>query len=497
MILGAIIGGDVTVSAHPAYYAMSPVVDCSGFKGPVILSFQRWLNSDYNPYMNNLVEVYKSGTWQVVWQSGVTPINESSWSAQSCDVTFWATNNPAFQVRFGHQTGTGAWAYSGWNIDDVTIAGIPLSPIAPVFHSVQAVSCNRMDLRWRNLCNETSFTLFRNTLNDFSGSSKISGTSVNVTNWSDTGLAASTKYFYWLKAYNLAGSSGLSAVVSNSTLPPPPPTPTLHSVDPLGTNSFRVFWQPIASATSYTLYKASGQGTNGLRACAGTLPGITNIVVAGVGRNAWSFYRIEAFTATVGSGWSSVISNLPLPTAPEFRPAVASESALAISWRKIPNATAYTLYRSEGSDISAAIAIAVIQAPTTNFLDAAVIPMTNYHYVLRAVNVSGVSARSGILSVLFLPQVAQYVKAGVYPTVFDFSASSGVRIYCGEGSGQVRVRVYDIGGHLFKDFGSKSRDEMILWDGTGDSGRDPEAGVYFLQVSGDGKRDIVKFIIVK
>jgi len=95
-------------------------------------------------------------------------------------------------------------------------------PSTPVWISSTAVATNRIDLKWHDLSNETSYTLYRNTINDIGTAIKIAGKAENVTNHSDIGLAPKTKYYYWLKAFNSFGASGYSTVMSNTTLSPEP-----------------------------------------------------------------------------------------------------------------------------------------------------------------------------------------------------------------------------------------------------------------------------------
>jgi hypothetical protein len=126
MIAGADIGGEVDVSsAHGPYYLTSPVVDTSS-SGSVYLTFYRWLNSDYQPFMADTVEVSGDGgaTWTVVWQNPQSiPITDDAWTFQSIDVT--AYKGAATQVRWGFAVGDFAYPYSGWNIDDVKLQNAP------------------------------------------------------------------------------------------------------------------------------------------------------------------------------------------------------------------------------------------------------------------------------------------------------------------------------------------------------------------------------------
>ncbi|MHC5048733.1 MAG: hypothetical protein ACYTGY_19600, partial [Planctomycetota bacterium] len=65
--------------------------------------------------------------WVSLWDNGDGTIADSSWSEQVFDISAVADGEPSVYVRWGYEIGSGAWAYSGWNIDDIEIWGVPPS----------------------------------------------------------------------------------------------------------------------------------------------------------------------------------------------------------------------------------------------------------------------------------------------------------------------------------------------------------------------------------
>ena len=123
-IAGVVIGSTepTTITATPNYFT-SPVVDLSTVSTPITLSFYRWLNSDYPPFMTNSVEVFNGTGWVTLWSGPATStvIQESSWNYWSFDVTAYRSAN--FQVRFGYQVMSGGvYPVGSWNLDDVSVA---------------------------------------------------------------------------------------------------------------------------------------------------------------------------------------------------------------------------------------------------------------------------------------------------------------------------------------------------------------------------------------
>jgi hypothetical protein len=119
-VAGVILGGNASTALHSAYhYLTSPVIDVSGAPA-VHLEFWRWLNSDYTPFMNNVIEVFNGSTWVMVWQSGSTAVQDNAWKKQSYDVSGY--KNPQFQFRIGFNVNSsGVWTMAQWNVDDVVL----------------------------------------------------------------------------------------------------------------------------------------------------------------------------------------------------------------------------------------------------------------------------------------------------------------------------------------------------------------------------------------
>ena len=119
-VMGVNIGGHVAIGLHANfYYLVSPPVDTS-MATDVYFEFWRFLNSDFVPYMQNIIEVYDGTNWQQIFITS-DEIEDSSWQQQLYNVT--AFKNPAMQVRFGFNVNDNG-VYNdcgGWNIDDVRL----------------------------------------------------------------------------------------------------------------------------------------------------------------------------------------------------------------------------------------------------------------------------------------------------------------------------------------------------------------------------------------
>ena len=98
-------------------------------------------------------------------------------------------------------------------------------PATPTNLVATAVSSSQINLSWTdNSNNETGFKVERSP--NGTSFSQIALRGANVTTFSNTGLAASTTYYYRVRAYNGSGNSAYSNIATATTLPAPTPTPT-------------------------------------------------------------------------------------------------------------------------------------------------------------------------------------------------------------------------------------------------------------------------------
>jgi hypothetical protein len=126
-VAGVVIGGNASTMLHGFYYLESPPFNTAAAQGPVILGFFRWLNSDYDPFMHNTIDVWNGSSWVNLWTTGGPPGVQDSppegmgWTFIQHDLT--AYKNAGMKIRFGFDiTSGGVFTIGSWNIDDVLVA---------------------------------------------------------------------------------------------------------------------------------------------------------------------------------------------------------------------------------------------------------------------------------------------------------------------------------------------------------------------------------------
>lgn len=125
--------GNYALSYNPLgnYYAntslprvlMSPVIDCTGFKG-VQLEFWRWLEVEGSANDTAKIEVTNGdGNWHTIWSNPPSTLRDTEWNKQVFDISPWADNQSAVTIRWVMGPTNPTLQYCGWNIDDIRVTG--------------------------------------------------------------------------------------------------------------------------------------------------------------------------------------------------------------------------------------------------------------------------------------------------------------------------------------------------------------------------------------
>ncbi|MHC4209995.1 MAG: C25 family cysteine peptidase [Planctomycetota bacterium] len=128
-VYGVNLHGDYSPDPGGPFYLTTSAIDCFELK-ETSLHFQRWLNTDFRPYVMATVEVSDNGTdWTVVWENPGSEMVDSAWAEFAYDISQVADLSPAVFIRWGYEKDPPSYPYSGWNLDDIAIWGNDVEPI--------------------------------------------------------------------------------------------------------------------------------------------------------------------------------------------------------------------------------------------------------------------------------------------------------------------------------------------------------------------------------
>lgn len=197
-------------------------------------------------------------------------------------------------------------------VSATTNAAPPAVPAAPT--GVTATGgANQVSISWSAVPGATSYNLYWATTPGVT----TSGTKISTaaSPYVQTGLAASTTYYYIVTAVNAAGQSVASAQVSAATNAPAvtiPAAPTGVTATG-GANQVSINWTAVSGATSYNIYYATTSGvtkTSGAKIVNASKP----YVQTGLAAATTYYYIVTAVNSageSVASAQGSATTNAP------------------------------------------------------------------------------------------------------------------------------------------------------------------------------------------
>jgi len=284
---------------------------------------------------------------------------------------------------------------------------LPLSP--PVLASPASGATNvstSPTLTWNASTGATSYRLQVSTNTSFSPT-VFNQTGIAGTSHAASGLANNTTYYWRVNATNSGGTSVWSSTWSFTTIPPPPPAPTLSEPSNGAIHiytSLTFHWNASTWATSYDLQISTSQSFTSYWL---DQPGIgsTSSVVTGLSYGTTYYWRVNATGVGGTSSWSAVWSFTTETPSPPAAPTLllppnggiyVSTSPL-LTWNASSGATSYRLQVSTSSAFSTTL-VDQNNITATSYRVSGLAISTTYYWRVNAANAGGSSAWSVVWS---------------------------------------------------------------------------------------------------
>ncbi|HWE03064.1 MAG TPA: fibronectin type III domain-containing protein [Tepidisphaeraceae bacterium] len=261
--------------------------------------------------------------------------------------------------------------------------------IAPTV-TATTISASEIDLSWTTV--QSAFSYKLETSVDGGTTWTVLATQPANT-FANTGLAADTSHKYRVSAINAAGASAVSATVTNSTLLN---APTGFTEIVAATNEIDLSWIAVADTTTYKLERSTDNV-----AWTTIVPGTplvgssTSYHDTTLNAGTMYYYRISAIDAAGTSVTATTASAFTLPVAPTATATPASTTEIDLSWAAITSASSYRVERSTDGGAS----WTTLANPTTlTYANTGLTADTSYKYRVSALNNSGFSAPSAVVT---------------------------------------------------------------------------------------------------
>jgi hypothetical protein len=288
-------------------------------------------------WQNNSTNTVETGVTIFRSTDGVTFIQlvTAPYSTTYTDTGLTPSTAYYYYVKATGPSGTSAASNADWTITAQVVITSGPPPAAPGNLAAGQSSVNpqsQVNLYWQdNSNNEAGFQIFRS-LDGGTTFTQLATVGPNVTTYQDAGLTPSTEYYYYVKAYNPAGTSAASntngtiTATSTTTTGPPPPAPTNVAAGQSSVNprtQINVYWQDNASnEAGFQIFRSQDGVT--FSQIATVLP--TSFEIAGTPPatvyydqdasllpNTTYYYYVKAFNAAGTSAASNTDSTITAP----------------------------------------------------------------------------------------------------------------------------------------------------------------------------------------
>ena len=272
-------------------------------------------------------------------------------------------------------------------------------------------------LTWAAVSGATSYALYRGTTSNgpFSFVAQPRGTG-----FTNRGLSNGSTYYYVVTALNADGQSGYSAAVNATPLSDVLAAPTgVRTIQ--GNTEVSVVWNPVTSAVSYNVYRATSRGgPYALLSPAAPGPSFTD---KGLTNGTPYFYVVQTKSTKVGA-YSDEVDVIPsgsLPISPVMgSTAVAGNGEASLTWDAVSGAASYALYR--GTERGGPYSF-LAETQGTGYTSRGLSNGSPYYYIVTALNANGQSAYSAL--------------AAVTPQAEMLPAPAGVKAISGNGEASI------------------------------------------------------------
>lgn len=352
----------------------------------------------------------------------------TSWIIQSGNSTAF-TNNTTYYTRIRANNGSGPSDYSSYvtaTTGNFTPTALPASTITN--SSFQA--------NWVAVSGSSGYNLDVSTDNTFTSIlPAYNNINVSGTNWSVTGLAACTNYFYRLRSVTPTGFSKYSTIISATTSIAAPLIPTVNSASEVQPTSFQANWSvaPTGCATVDYRFDVATDPSFTTIILNNVLASVPYYTVTGLTNGVTYYYRVRASNS---SGTSGSSTSMPVTTG-NFSPLLLAPSDITntsfmANWQPVAGAISYTIDVSPNPSFTPKVTNydnRSVSGTSQNVVG--LTAQTVYHYRIRSLTPSGYSITnaSSVLTAPNPPSGLNSTQIGSTSFTANWTAMPGITEY--------------------------------------------------------------------
>ncbi len=319
-----------------------------------------------------------------VWRSTSSSSSSATQIASALTATTYSDTTAASGVTYYYWVrATNAGGTSAFSSPDVGYLAVIVGPESVA--ASDGTMANYVKVSWSASANAVKYEVWRGTVNDYSQASKLS--SPTTTSYNDTSVQPGMRYYYWVRAVTVAGTSAFS---SSDTGYRPLGVPTNVRATTGNSTGVTVSWSAVSGAVSYEISRGESGASASSATVIGTTTALSYMDASAVPGVTYAYF-VRARASACNSAWSSAAlgsRSVPTPTGLTASDGLYSGHVL-VNWPAMPGAESYELMRSPEDNIGFAETIAT--TTDTSFRDATVEYGLTYYYFLRAKFSAGMS----------------------------------------------------------------------------------------------------------
>ena len=175
-----------------------------------------------------------------------------------------------------------------------------------------------------------------------------------------------------------------------TSVPSPPAAPTGLTVEPTGSHSTQLSWNPVPGASSYNVTRSSGTPTAFSYAAVGvTGTGYTDTDIL-IGGSTW-YYEVQAANQGGGGGTTQPVGATTPVDAPSGLQAAAQPNGNVLTWMSANGAASYNVLRGSvaGGPYTPLATVTNASGSGQSYTDSTATPNATAYYVVQTVSSSG------------------------------------------------------------------------------------------------------------
>jgi fibronectin type 3 domain-containing protein len=255
------------------------------------------------------------------------------------------------------------------------VVTLTATPTMPGAFTATALSGTQVRLSWADSGREDGYRVYQ-----WNGSSwgVITSLGANSTSYTVSGLTGGRTYYFYVEAFNGAGS--VKTAFQSVTTSAPPPVPASFAATALSGTQVRLSWADTTGEDGYRVYQWNGANWVNV----GNLgAGTTSAVISNLTAGRTYYFYVEAFNVNGSSktAFQTVQTGAPLAPPSSFTAGVLPGGTVRLSWADTAGEDGYRVYLWNGS---AYTVIANLNAGMTWFDVAGLARQRTYYFYVEA-----------------------------------------------------------------------------------------------------------------